>query len=121
MVTTGQEHRKFHLTKFDLLYLDEIKVRDFIVKCFSHSHRETFERARKIICSPTDSKSIENSVILVVRLAFKKAGYDFDNPTKDGLISVLDNLAKEARLMGTPDCIVDYHKNEIMKAVNRLK
>ena len=44
MIDFEKEKRKFHITSLDLFDLNEQKVRDLMVKCFSHAQYKTFDR-----------------------------------------------------------------------------
>ena len=120
MIDYEKEKRKFYITSSDLLDLNEQKARDLIVKCFTHSQYQTFERAKKRLGSPTDFNSIQKSTASVVKMAFKKSGHDFDKPTKQALIDVLEILAKDSAVMGTPSDIINHHLTGIMKVIDRL-
>ncbi len=112
--------RKFILTNYDILGLDELKARDLVVKCFCHAQLETFKKARKTLGYSTGFTELQNSVTSAVKLAFKKADHDFDKPTREALMEVIVILAEDARAMGTPESTIFHHKKEIQKVLDRI-
>jgi hypothetical protein len=116
----SDDSRKFVLTNFDILGLDEKKVRDLVVKCFCHAQQETFKKARKTLGYSYEFTELQKSVTSAVKLAFKKTGHDFEEPTREALVEVIDTLAEDARAMGTPESIISHHKKEIQKVLDRI-
>lgn len=116
----GNETIKFHVLPMDHIGVDVVKARDLVVKCFYHAQKSTFERARKRLGASTGEKDLQKSTTAVVKLAFKKAGYDFERPTKEALVEVVEILAGNATVMGTPPDIVKHHRSEVQKIIDRL-
>ncbi len=113
--------KKFQLWEIDFKSIGKLtpeKVRDLIIECFFHAQKETFKYTKKKLYKkePTDDE-IRNSVITLVQMTFKEIGGDFDNPSLDALKKVVENLAKKAKAWGTPDEIINHHKNQIEKLI----
>jgi hypothetical protein len=97
-----------------------VKARDLIVKCFYEAQKETIDAAGKNIGQVQNDAELHNTVIGAVRLAFRDAGGDFDQPTKDGLMAVVQILARKSQQWGTPQNIVEHHKNQIERVLQAL-
>ena len=90
-----------------------LMVRDAIIKCFTQAHcvdsgiDESEVKANELYCKQ------------IVEKAFKDANDDFENPTRDGIMRVLENL-KEFALNFRDPSIIEKHYGEIMQLVNRM-
>ena len=73
---------RWFLDASDLLDVSPIKARDLIVKCFYEAQKETIAAAGKTIGQAQNDAELQNTVIGAVRLAFREAAGDFDQPTK---------------------------------------
>ena len=100
--------------------LTPVKARDIIVKCFVEAQRETMFRASQRLGTKADDKQIETMVCNLVKMSFKRAGANFDEPTKMDLAEVIEILAGKAKAMGTPKDIVEFHHQMISKALAKL-
>ncbi|MFH1414482.1 MAG: hypothetical protein ABIH89_00125 [Elusimicrobiota bacterium] len=56
----------------------------------------------------------------MVRMGFNEAGEDYDNPTKEGIIKVLQYLGRASASWGTPEEIIEHHKKELKKIITAL-
>ncbi len=113
--------KRWAISEDDLNDLDAFKARDIIVKCFFEAQKETFARSRETLGLTTDNEKIYSNVIAAVRLAFKEEGENFDIPTKDSLIKVVNVLARKAASWGTPTNIIEYHKEQIQRVLKVLR
>jgi hypothetical protein len=96
-------------------------ARDQLVECFLSAQCETFRRGMKHGSEEEiDEERLTETLVGAVRLAFKRVGGDFDEPTKRDLIAVLDALATGAGAWGTPEDVVESHKGEMMSLLERL-
>ena len=91
-----------------------LKVRDALVECFRQAHCED---------SGVDASEKEVNAQYcceLVKKAFAEAKVDFGHPTKEGIQKAMGNLAEFAKKFRDPG-IIEKHKSEIMKLVNKLK
>ena len=88
-------------------------VRDAIVECFNKAHCEDagFE---------TEEKDLnERYCKSVVEKFFVDAGGDFEKPTKESILKVVDGLVNFSKNFRNPE-IIKKHQDEIMEMVNKL-
>lgn len=99
-----------------------IMVRDAIILCFYKAHCNVLELARETFGHPPENKFEEmkkSHVKELVEDIFIKIGGDFNKPTKDNLLKVLENLKGFASIYRKPK-IIKKHVNEIMVLINKL-
>jgi len=97
-------------------------VRDAIIQCFYEAHSDVLELARETFGHPPKKKFEEmkkSHVKELVRDIFDKIKGDFNKPTKDNLLKVLENLKGFATIYRKPD-IIKKHVKEIMFLINKL-
>lgn len=88
-------------------------VRDAIVDCFYRAHcvsssiYETSE-ANKVMCEQ------------IIRKMFEESGGDFDFPSKDSILRVLEKLKDFSANFRDPE-IIKQHEAEIMELVSLLQ
>ena len=104
----------------DLLDMTPIKARDLIVKCFYEAQKETICAAGRKIGQVQNDAELRNTVIGAVRLAFREAAADFDDPTKGSLMAAVQILARKSQQWGTPPDIVERHKAQIERVLQIL-
>ncbi|MDD3647730.1 MAG: hypothetical protein PHS44_04500 [Candidatus Dojkabacteria bacterium] len=83
-----------------------------ILECFYQAHCVDTD-------FPGDEKTTRAYCESVVRKAFKEAEADFDNPTKDGLMNAIQELAEFSRAFRSKD-LIDKHFNEIKVLIDKL-
>lgn len=90
-----------------------LMVRDAIIECFNKAHCEDagFEVEEKEIN--------EQYCKSVVEKFFRDSGGDFDNPTKDSILKVIEGLAEFSKNFRNPE-IIKKHQADIMVLVNKL-
>ncbi len=100
-----------------------IKVRDAIIECFTKAHEKELNEMKKF----SEFKSKEEfeklkmlNVELMVKNIFTKIEADYDNPTKENLVQVCDELAKFAKHFRDPGIIIK-HYNEIQELIDKIK
>jgi hypothetical protein len=99
-----------------------VMVRDAIIKCFYEAHCNVLDLARETFGHPPKQKfeKMKKSHIKeLVQDIFHKIGGDFNKPTKDNLLKVLQNLKKFATIYRKPD-VIKKHVSEIMLLINKL-
>ena len=114
-------HDKWEFKGRDLEGLTPLKVRDLIIKCFYTAHKATYTATKERLGTSSTDEDIYRSVITTVKMTFKEAGTDFENPTKQDLASVLVLLAKKAKLWGTPRDIMVHNVEQIQKLIDMLE
>jgi len=100
-----------------------ILVRDAIIECFYQAHQEVLQdmyvllREGKIDEKPEEmgKEYIRETIINY----FIKVGGDFENPTKDHIMLVLEELREFAKGFRSPE-IINKHYGEIMKLIEKM-
>ncbi len=94
-------------------------VRDQLLLCFESANKEF---ARLLNQKVSDSQ-LREQVINFVKTIFSSCGVSFDNPTKEGIISAIQQCKANAeKMMGNEGReIIEHHYNEMMKLVEKLK
>jgi len=109
MVTGNHEERTKKETGIDLTKkVTPLMVRDAIIVCFVKAHSETLEYMKKDF-NFESKKEFEQmkklNVEASIKLQFEKIGADFNNPSKDSLVKVLEGLAKFSANFRGPEII----------------
>lgn len=113
--------QRWFVTSKDLQKMTPAKARDLIIKCFYAAQKETFANIKLQEKLPASEQEVKNTVTAAVKSVFTQIGEDFENPTKPGLLKVVEVLAANARSWGTPEDIIRHHKGQIQKVLNALK
>lgn len=99
-----------------------IMVRDAMIQCFYKAHCNVLELARETFGHPPENKFEEmkkSHVKELVEDIYHRIGGDFNNPTKENLIMVLEKLKEFASIYRRPN-IVKKHVAEILILINKL-
>lgn len=93
-------------------------VRDELLRCFESANRE-FAR---LLDQPTTDDALRAQVQQFVKGVFQSCGVSFDNPSKDGIVSAINECKKNAEaMMGDQGAdIIRHHYEEMIKLVGRL-
>ena len=67
-----------------------------------------------------NDEETKQSVVAAVKIAFKRTNGNYDNPTKEELIKIVEFLGNQALVMSTPIKVIKHHKEEIMKVLGHL-
>ena len=98
------------------------QVRDAIVQCFLKAHSDILK----------DFKSYENlseeefekikltDVLTLIRNFFYETNGDFDKPTKESLLKVIDKLANFSKKFRSSEEVDEHHK-ELTLLINKIK
>lgn len=92
--------------------INPLKVRDAITECFAQAH------CADVGLSANDDEG-KKYCVMVVRKAFIDTGGDFENPTKESLLKVIDGLAEFAKKFRDQETI-KKHYGEIMSLIERM-
>jgi hypothetical protein len=94
-------------------------VRDELLNCFESANREF----STLLKQPVTDEALKEQVKTFVQTVFSGCGVSFDNPTKQGILSAINECkAKAERMMGPQGSgIIQHHYDEMMKLVNRLQ
>ena len=96
-----------------------IQVRDAIVRCFSLAQEELKKSMREN--TDIEPKTIEKMFVdYLIENAFKEAGGDFNNPTKETLIQVVMRLKEYAANAFRDSDIIEKHAGEIKQLIDKL-
>jgi hypothetical protein len=91
-----------------------LMVRDAILDCFNQAHCEDAgvgtddKESNKLYCQE------------LVKKAFTDAEVDFDHPTKEGIMKVLEQLREFSKSFRNPE-IIKKHYESMAKIVEKLK
>ena len=99
-----------------------IMVRDAMIQCFYKAHCNVLELARETFGHPPENKFEEmkkSHVKELVEDIFHRLGGDFNNPTKEYLLKVLEKLKEFASIYRRPN-IIKKHVSDMMLLINKL-
>jgi hypothetical protein len=93
-------------------------VRDELLRCFESANREFFE----ILGQPATEDQVREQVHAFVAGAFQQCGVSFETPTKEGILTAIEQCKANAeRMMGDAGAsVIRHHYAEMMKLVSRL-
>lgn len=90
-----------------------LAVRDALVNCFYEAHCADTELVQDEIAG-------RNYCLAIVKKDFAEQGFDFNNPTKEGILKVIDKLAEFSQSF-RPQEIIDKHKQEIIDLLEKVE
>jgi hypothetical protein len=95
-----------------------ILVRDELLKCFESANKEFMT----VLKQPATDEAIKTQVNQFVTGVFRNCGVSFDNPTKAGILTAIDQCKANAQSMMGPagSEIVAHHYAEMIKLVDKL-
>jgi hypothetical protein len=99
-----------------------VMVRDAIIQCFFEAHDNILELAKDFFGDPDKVKFEEMKKIHVKELVeniYLKIGEDFNKPTKESLLKLLNHLEKIAKIYRDNN-IINTHIDEIMQLIKKL-
>ena len=96
-------------------------VRDAILQCFYEADIEVLKSLfqKSDLESDEDKEMGKNHVKIVIKKVFEDVNGDFNNPTKESLINVVEKCKEFASLFRDKETI-ENHANEIMTLINKL-
>ena len=119
-VDMNVEHALWSVEASRLEGLTPVGARDLMVECFMVAQGEVFRRAALSLDMMADTETTRTQVENSIRLKFKELDYDYDNPTASNLREVMDLLAAQARIWGTPADVIDHHIAEMNRVIDHL-
>ncbi len=115
-----RKYKRWVLSGSDLIELTPLKAKGLIEKCFYDAQKEIYITSKKRLNVPFDDNKVRESIRATIRLAINHVGGDQDNTSKETLYKVLDILEQKAKSWRTPDELIEYHKRQIVRALNLL-
>jgi hypothetical protein len=96
-----------------------ILVRDELLKCFQSANREFMD----VLHQPVTDEQLKEQVRQFVNGVFQSCGVSIENPTKEGIVTAIEQCKSNAQKMMGPKGteIIDHHYEEMMKLVNKLQ
>ena len=93
-------------------------VRDELLTCFESANREF----SSLLKQPITDEALKEQVKKFVETVFAACGVNFDNPTKQGILTAMAQCKANAeRMMGPQGTeIIEHHYGEMMKLVSKL-
>ena len=93
-------------------------VRDQLLLCFESANKEFMD----IMKQPVTSEQLKQQVRQFVTGAFASCGVSFDNPTKAGILSAIEQCKSNAEAMMGPAGadVIKHHYAEMSKLLTRL-
>lgn len=101
--------------------VNPLMVRDAILKCFFEAERDVIIKLfQKSDFETSDNIEIgKKHVEIIIKKIFEDVDGDFDNPSKENLIDVVNKCKEYACLFRNKE-IIEKHANEIMILIDRL-
>lgn len=95
-----------------------ILVRDELLRCFESANKEFME----VLHQPATDAAIKAQVNQFVTGVFQNCGVSFDNPTKGGILTAINQCKANAQSMMGPAgaSIIEHHYEEMIKLVDKL-
>ncbi|MBU0707678.1 hypothetical protein KKG41_04870 [Patescibacteria group bacterium] len=102
---------------------DAIDVRRALMRCFLEAHREDQAKELEDVTQGMDEMSADKltraNIEILLKRAFKKVDGDFEKPTKEVIVKVMNVLQEFSKQFRDPE-IIKKHYNEMMQLVNGL-
>lgn len=97
-----------------------IDVRNALVECFTMAHGGDLAESLNIdLSSDKDSTIKRESIITFLTGMFEQVGSDFNAPTKEDLVKVVEKLEEFSKNFRDPK-IIEKHTKEITMLINKL-
>ncbi|TMI20772.1 hypothetical protein E6H31_07870 [Candidatus Bathyarchaeota archaeon] len=94
-------------------------VRDELLSCFESANREF----AALLKQPVTNEQLKQQVKQFVESVFVNCGASYTEPTKDGILTAINQCRSNAEKMMGPQGagIIQHHYDEMMKLVDRLQ
>ena len=95
-----------------------VVVRDELLKCFESANKEFME----VLHQPATDEAIRVQVNQFVTAVFQNCGVSFEDPTKAGILTAINQCRANAESMMGPagSDIIKHHYAEMIKLVDKL-
>ena len=95
-----------------------VLVRNELLRCFESANREFM----RLLNQPVTDDALRTQVQQFINGVFQKCGVNYDNPTKQGILTAINECKKNAEaIMGPQGAdIIQHHYQEMMKLVEKL-
>src|SRR6266567_6196113 len=113
----NQIYTRWTVEAADLVNLTPAKARDLITRCLLEAQKETFTQNEQRLGHKLGDGDLQTIVEGAVRLAFRETREDYDNPTPEGLMKVVEVLARKSSSWGTPPEVIEHHKQQIARVL----
>lgn len=115
-----QTYARWTLESADLVDLTATKARDLVTRCLLEAHKETFAQNEQTLGHHSADTDLRVLVEGAVRLAFREAKEDYENPSATSLVKVVQILGRKSRKWGTPLDVIEHHKRQIARVLQCL-
>ena len=115
-----QTYVRWTLQSADLIDLTPIKARDVLKRCLLEAHKEMFAQNEQMLAHNSADADLQVIVEGALRLAFREANEDYENPSAIGLMKVVQVLARKSMTSGTPVEVIEHHKRQIARVLQWL-
>ena len=116
----SQTYTRWTMEPADLVGLTPLKARDLVTRCLLEAQRETFALNEQRLGHKAEDEHLRFVVQGAVRLAFRETGQDYNHPTLESLMKVVQLLATKSSRWGTPPEIIEHHKQQISRVLQTL-
>ena len=93
---------------------------DLLVACFAKAQKELLEKKPQIIASHPTSEDIDNLAAALVHHKAREIGVSLENPTKQNLVQLVDELSLQSAAWGTPQEVIEHNVKLMKKIIARL-
>jgi len=97
-----------------------VMVRDEMVECFLAAQKECLELAAEAMHRKVSDEDLRKSVTVIIKAAFREAEEDFEHPTKDGLMKVMQVLKRKSAATGKEAEIIEHHAGQMMELLGKM-
>jgi hypothetical protein len=100
-----------------------VMVRDAIIRCFVKAHAEVLEQLKQTENFESNEEFQQAKNLHIERLIqemFNEVGDSFENPSKQGILQVIEKLKQFATVFRNPE-IIQKHAGEIVRLVEKLE
>ena len=115
------EIREWKITEKDTYDLDAKKARDLMIRCFAYAHLEEAFKKKKNRVTYNDFETVRDSLVAEVKISFNQVDENFEKPTRQGLLKVLNLLVEKQLNRGASKSIINSHYRQLNSVIQRLE
>lgn len=100
-----------------------VQVRDAIIQCFYEAHKDILEQVFSTTTTNCDEQKESQKykhVEMLIRKMFRDVNEEFNRPTKQSLLKVIDKCAAYAQNFRDQD-IISHHYKEMKDLIDQIK